>query len=257
MRALPAAPVSDETTTPWSVREVLLDTGRDAACQLGRWQDALDLNTGNLTSLLDRGAPPAEFARSAFSDYTPLLRLGRTDVALAMLRKCREIFQDARDIRMLGKTLAALADTEDKRGHGDVAIGLERDALRYAYLARDVAGIAVSYHNLGNYLRRHARGPAPALACHLAADLIVALTGAGGAGQAVGGAAADLRDFGAAATPPADVADLCRRVGDIPGTDLARLLEALTQDPATAEQALRELIAQARALSRVAARPGP
>jgi hypothetical protein len=43
----------------------------------------------------------------------------------------------------------------------------ERDALRY--LAGDVLGIAVSYHNLGNYLQDHARRPAPALACHLAA----------------------------------------------------------------------------------------
>jgi hypothetical protein len=45
------------------------------------------------------------------------------------------------------------------------------------------------------------------------------------------------------------VADLCRQLGDIPGTDLPGLLEALSPDPAAAEQALRELIAQAQALA--------
>ena len=32
----------------------------------------------------------------------------------------------------------------------------------------------------------------------------------------------DLREFGADAMPPADVADLCRQIGDIPGTEPAR-----------------------------------
>ena len=31
MQALPAAPGPDETVSPWSVREILLDTGRQAA----------------------------------------------------------------------------------------------------------------------------------------------------------------------------------------------------------------------------------
>jgi hypothetical protein len=53
-----------------------------------------------------------------------------------------------------------------------------------------------------------------------------------------------------AATPasrPADIATLCRQVGDNPGADLRRLIAALTPDPDTAEQALRQLIAQAEA----------
>jgi hypothetical protein len=47
--------------------------------------------------------------------------------------------------------------------------------------------------------------------------------------------------------PPADVPHLCRLVGDIPGTDLARLLTALASDQANADRALRDLTDQAQA----------
>jgi hypothetical protein len=246
MQTLPAAPGPDETVPAWTVREVLLDTGRNAALQLSRWDDALDLTVAQIASMRERRAPAAQVARSRFNEYGPLLRLGRTGEALELLLDCRKVFQDANDTGMLGKTLTALADTEDHRGHGDAAISLERDALRYTYLAGDVIGIAVSYHNLGNYLRRHARQPAPALACHLASALICALTGADDGGQSVRGAAEDLREFGPVATPPADLAALCGQIGEIPGADLHRLLTALAPDPAATEQTLQQLITQAQ-----------
>jgi hypothetical protein len=257
MLSLPATPGPDEVVIPSNVREVLLDTGREAALRLGRWQDALDLNAENMASERERGAPAAETAQSRFNDYGPLLRLGRTGEALALLLECRQVFQDARNIRLLGKTLGALADIEDGRGHGDAAIGLQRDALRYLYLAGDVTGIASGYHNLGNYLRRYARQAAPALPCHLASALICALTAAEGIEDSVRAAAADLREFGTDATPTADVPTLCDQVGDIPGTDLASLLTALAPDPAIAEQALRDLIAQAQTLAAAPPEPDP
>jgi tetratricopeptide (TPR) repeat protein len=251
MQALPAALGPNEAVTLWNVREMLFDTGRYAARQLGRWQDALDLNAAQAASMRDRGAPAAVIARAGFNDYGPLLELGRTEEALALLLECRQVFQDARDIEALGKTLSALGRIEDVRGHGDAAIGLERDALRYEYLAGDASSIAVSYHNLGNYLHRHARQPAQALAYHLAAALIRALTGAEGADRSIRAAATDLRAVStppASVLPPADGPSLCRLLGDIPGTDLARLLTALAPDPATADQALHDLIAQAQVL---------
>jgi hypothetical protein len=106
---------------------------------------------------------------------------------------------------------------------GDAAIGLERDALRYKDLSGDVHGIAVGYHNLGNYLHHHARQPAPALASHLA-GLIHALAETGLADDSAGAAAEDLREFGSAAVPPRDVASLCADPGGIPGTDLPGLI---------------------------------
>ena len=236
--SLPATPGPAETAAPWHVREVLLDTGLHAAQMLGQHADALALSAEVAASMRDRHAPAADIARTRFNDYSPLLRLGRTDEALAVLLDCRQAFQDARDIRMLGKTFSALADTEDKRGHGEAALRLERDALRYLYLAGDAPGIAVSYHNLGNYLRRHARQPAPALASHLAAALLHTLTSADGtsAADSARQAAGDLRELRTAATPPADVAGLCRQAGDIPGTDLPGLIAKFSPDPDTAEQ---------------------
>ena len=148
-------------------------------------------------------------------------------------------------------TLSALADVENARGHGDAAIRLTRDALRYKYLAGDVIGIAVSYHNLGDYLLCHARQAAAALASHLAAALIYSITGAEGADDSVSSAAIDLREAGADVAPPVDAADLCRRLADIPDTDLTRLFKALSPGPGAdaTDQVLRDLIARIRALA--------
>ncbi len=194
-------------------------------------------------------APATNIAGARFSDYEPLLRLGRTEEALRVLLDCRQVFQDAHDPRGLGKVLGALADVEDTRGHGDTAIRLQRDALRYLYLAGQALDIAASYHNLGNYLALRARQPAQAHACHLTAALIQVLTGGTGSEDPLDAATADLRELGTAATLPSDVADLSRQVGDIPGTDLPSFLATLSPDPEAAEQALRDLIAQAQALS--------
>jgi hypothetical protein len=136
---------------------------------------------------------------------------------------------------------------ESKRGHGDAAIRLAHDALRYKYLAGNLTGIAVSYHNLGDYLRQ-ARQPGRALASHLAAALIYSLTGAEGVSDSVRAAAADLREAASAAVP-ANMADLCRQLGDIPGTDLPGLLHALSSDPDMAERPLHDLIAVVQALA--------
>jgi tetratricopeptide (TPR) repeat protein len=253
MDTLPVRPGPDEAVPPWDVREALLGTGHYAALRLSRWQDALDLGAEITASERARCAPAAEIAVTRFNDYGPMLRLGRTDEALALLMDCLRVFNDANDIEMLGNTLSALADTEDERGHGDAALRFERDALRYAYLAGDVTGIAGSYHNLGNHLLVHARQPAAAFAAHLAAAIIRTLTGVSGTGPdstagSVCACALDLREFDTAAEPPADIADLCRRLDhmSIPGTDPASLIARLSHDPDTAERTLHDLIARVR-----------
>src|ERR1700677_1579630 len=101
---------------------------------------------GVAPSQRDRHAPAAVIARTRYNNYYPLLHLGRTEEALAVLRECRQVFRDARDTLMLGKTLSDLADVEEARSHGEAAIRLERDGLRYAYLAGDAEGIAIGYH---------------------------------------------------------------------------------------------------------------
>jgi tetratricopeptide (TPR) repeat protein len=245
---LPSAFDPNDPAPVWEVHEKLLDTGRYAERKLGRWNNALDLSREIITSMHNRRAPAVEIAKAAFNCYEPLLQLGRTDDSLALLKKCRHEFQQANDVKGLGMAMSALADVEDKRGHGDAAIALVRDALRYIHMAGDVTSIAVSYHHLGGYLRDYDRQSTSALACHLAAALILSLAGAANSDVAVSGAAIVFQDFGKT-LPPQDVADLCRQVGDIPGTDLPGLIATLSPDPDTAEQALRDHIAQAQALA--------
>ena len=74
------------------MRESILDTGRSAALQLKRWEDALALNAELLESKAHRGASVFEIARRRFNDYGPLLRLGRIPEARSLLLECREIY---------------------------------------------------------------------------------------------------------------------------------------------------------------------
>ncbi|MBO0820914.1 MAG: CHAT domain-containing protein, partial [Nocardiopsaceae bacterium] len=123
----PDAPGPDENVSPWHVREILLDVCRYAAADLGRWQAALYFNAEVAASMRERRAPAADIARTRFYDHGPLLQLGRTDDALALLLACRQAFYDARNVVMLGKTLSSLAGIEPQRGHGAAAVRLTHD----------------------------------------------------------------------------------------------------------------------------------
>ena len=135
---LPEESDQPEGAAPYNVRETILDIGRSAALQLERWADALTLNAEILESLESRGASAFEIARYRFNDYGPMLRLGHNVEARALLLDCRDIYEREHNTYELGKVLSALADVEDKASHGQNAIDLERNALRYEYLAGDV-----------------------------------------------------------------------------------------------------------------------
>ena len=253
MDTLPTDSKRLEAVEQWNVRETLLDTGHTAALQLSRWQDALDLNAEIAESQMARGAPTDRIARTLFNDSGPLLRLGRLDDALALLLNCRQAFQDAGAVDALAAVLTALADLEDKRGHGQAAVNMEQDALRYHYRTQNADSIQISHHNLGNYLRRNARQPGPALAHHLTAALLCTIIGGGGLEQSVRAAVNDFRQLGADVAMPADVAALCAQVAEVPGVDLAQLLTALTT-PETTEQAYQELLTRVRTAAATPAR---
>ena len=248
-RTLAAVPGQDESVDPWDVRETLMYTAREAALRLERWDEMLTFSSVLTASLAQRHASAADIARARFPDHNALLRLGRTGEALDLLLSCRQVFQDSRDIGMLGGTLSALASVEHQRGHGDAAVRLARDALRYEYLAGNVADIGVTYQNLGGYLHTHARQPASALASLLTAALIRALAGIGGADESARDAAIVLCALTPSAVPPATIPDLCRQLGAIPGTDPARLIARLSTDPETAERTLHTLAMQVRKLA--------
>ena len=248
MQTLPTARDRTEPANLWDVRETLLHTGHAAALSAGQWDDGLELSAAITASMRDRGAPAVKIAQATLSDYTPLIRTGRTDEALELLQVCRQVFETEHDIQGISKVLGALASLESNRGRGDEAISLGRDALRYSYLAREASGISIGHHNLGSSLRHYARQPADALVHHLAAALIGALASLSVTDMAVRSAATDLWALGYGAAAPADVADLCGQLADISGMELDRLLTTLAADPGLAEQALQviPLLASAR-----------
>jgi hypothetical protein len=247
MATLPATSEEPELVTTWAVREELLLTGGDAALQLRRWDQTLELNAAAIASMRSRGAPSAEIARARYSSCGPMIMLGRVDEALELLMDFREVFEHAHDIYMLGKVFGALAAAEASRGRGDAAVDLAREGLRYDYLAGGVENIQIGHHNLGEYLREGVGQPSPALAHHLAAALLRAATGAEGTDESVLAVAADLK-IGGDVTVPEDVADLCRRVAAVPGVDLGRLLGGLAPDPQAVQRTFEELIGRVRSL---------
>jgi hypothetical protein len=153
-------------------------------------------------------------------------------------------------LAVLGRNAEVLAEVHRLRAHMDALPA----GLRYKYLAGDPAAIAVSQHNLGNYLTRHAGQPGAALAHHLAAALIRAITGSQGPEDSAHAAAENLRELGDDPAVPAQVAELCRQVGEVPGADLGELLGALTTAEA-AGRVLQELLTRIRQLA--AAPPAP
>jgi hypothetical protein len=255
MLTLPRPSDQPEATIPWSVREELLDRGRESAMQLSRWNDAIEFTAACVASKRDRGALPAEIARAAANDYGPLIKLGRHEQAMVLLRECRKTFEDAHDIKDLGKTFSSMAHVEWVRNHSEVAVSLQRDALRYNYLAGDVRDIATSYVNLGSFLLRGTHERTAGLACHIAAGLILSLAGAD-TGELLRAVSSDLRELGNDATVPADIANLCRLVGEN-GTELERLLVALAPAPQAAQQALRALTTRISELAATSPAAGP
>ncbi|QKG19134.1 hypothetical protein ACTIVE_0770 [Actinomadura verrucosospora] len=242
--ALPRETAGADGVIWWELWEELLDTGQRAAVQAGRWEEALTFNSDTCASKHARGAAAIDLAMARFPAYMPLLHLGRADEALALLEACRKVCEEHRDTVGLGEVFGALANVEDARGHGEAAIALGSDSLRYAYRGGVPDLIAVSHANLGTYLLSHARDPAGAVAHHLAAALLGTITG-GRTANAVLAVANDLREFGDAASPATDVDALCRQVAETPGAALDRLLARLGIPPDRARRTLEDLADQA------------
>jgi tetratricopeptide (TPR) repeat protein len=246
MAQLPKQNDQEEQVRPWNVREVALDTGRRAARNLGRWQEALQFSAEQVRSKQARGATDLEVAQFRFNDYGPLLRLGRLDDAGGVLEACREVFEAEGHLGMLGKTLSALADLEDEHGHPGEAARLEQTAMRYSYAAGDPEAVAVSHHNLAGYLQQTGGDPAVVVAHRLAAALSRHRTGSGRLPETLDALAGDLAEAGEPAPLPASFAELCERVGQVEGVRLAELAARLPAGQSDDDQTLAWLVRLAR-----------
>jgi len=246
METLPTKdPFKEQGAQPWDVRERVLDTGRNAAIQLDQWQEALDLSSATIASMQDRGASEEQITRVRFGIYGCLVSLGRLDDALALLSDCRLVAERTTDVAFLGQVFGALAQVEDERGHGEAAISLTGDGLRYSYIAADADDIMRGHHNLGSFLRAGGRAEA-ALPHHLAAALIRAVTGRGHVEDSLRQAATDLGILGDDASVPADVPELSRRAAEVPGVNLSRLLSRLHPDHNAIQQVFADLAKRLR-----------
>jgi hypothetical protein len=249
MTELPELSEQPEPANPYNVHENILYTAHSAASQLRRWEDALAFSAQIMESEKRRGASVLDRADTRFNAYGPLLRLGRIADARSLLLECREIYEREHHTAGLGKVLSALADVENEAGHGQDAIDLERNALRYKYLVGEINAIVVSHHNLGSSLAQHDADHRQALAHHLASALLLTLTGIEGTEGSLRATARDLAQVPAGAAVPASVEMLCTMVGEVPGVHLDRLLAQLTDNLAAAQGALDTLIARARVLA--------
>jgi tetratricopeptide (TPR) repeat protein len=177
MDELPSQAGPNDPVRPWNVREVILDVGHFSAGALGDWQQALDFNQAGLASKRARNVSDYEFAYAAYNNVGPLVNLGRLDDAERLMADCQQVFEDHDDLDQLGNVFAARAALEDERGRLAGALAFQKTAIRYAYLQREPRDVAISHHNLANYLWKADSDPAAQRAHRLAAALIYQLTG--------------------------------------------------------------------------------
>ncbi|MGW1985420.1 CHAT domain-containing protein [Streptomyces collinus] len=241
MATLPDPSDQPETTPPWNAREAILDTGRSAASDLKEWQLALDLNAEQLRVMKERGTTEWKVAQAAFNDYGPLRALGRLSEARALLLWCRDIDEANHDITGLAKDLGALADIEDKLGHGEAAIALQRDALRLTYTTGDITTIGIGHHNLANFLGRHTDLSEQSWAHRMAAAVIAYQTNSG---LLRGQLLTMARLLRASDTLLPDSFDqVCAIVDQIDGVDLAAISALLPRRASDEQAALDEVLA--------------
>jgi hypothetical protein len=244
MDALPLDERSDETVSPWNVREALLDTGRDAARLSKRWETALALNAETLKVRMARGADRLEVARGRFNDYSPLLRLGRFTEARTLLLECRSVFESERYLAGLGLVYSALADLEDNTGGRAQAVRFEEVALSYKYQTGDPESCAVSHNNLSGYVER-SRGDSTAALAHRLADALICYQ------TRSGSFATSLRNMARVDLPssPPRFVDVVSQVEMIEGVRFRELFDRLPRtapDGDAALPAIWQLVAEAR-----------
>ena len=256
MEALHRASVTAKTVLPWTVREPLIASGSEAARDLGRWSEALALSAEIVASMRNRGASDIYIANARFADYFPLLRLGLLDEAASLLTWCREIAERTHDMDGLSGAISALADVENERRHYDIAIDLERTALRYRYQLMDIRGIALSYHQLGTHLG-HQGNPVASLPYYLAAGLIRLIVGLANLEDSVNGAATAVSEHAGPQASTTDLTELCRQVSEGPDIQLERALRRVVPNLQAAQRALDFLTSRVRARATAPPRMAP
>lgn len=210
----------------WTVTEPLLDIARISAVEEHDWGRALAVNAEILTSKSSRRAPEIEWFRSAFNNYGPLLRTGRTEEARDLLIRCRAVFTRLRSNEEIGKVMSALANVEFAAGHIDRSVQLEKDALRFKYKTGEPESIKISHSQLSDYFQRSGAPPRTVLAHATCAALVSVLGGYGSAVSRVSHLVRAMVQSRATALP-FGYAALCEIVNEVPGVQFDQLCQRL------------------------------
>ncbi|WP_137813005.1 CHAT domain-containing protein [Gandjariella thermophila] len=231
-----------EYLSTWTVTETILDAAFLAACGLGDWPRALELNGRAQDSRKRRGASTQDRARVAFNAHFPLLELGRHGEAEEVLLACQEEFERAGDIVLLGRVFSARANLAMKRGRLGEAIANEHHALRYKYQRPEAGTVATSHHNLALYCLCPPKRPELAVVHGLAAALLFRAShraanedsGVRIVAWSSRGHADDLL--------PADLGELTARVEQVPGVRFGELLTELVPDAAARDALFTDIV---------------
>ena len=246
MKGLPETRGKNETVDLWHVKEVLLNTGLEAALGLQRWQEALSVNEEVIQAMDSRGATALEVARMRFNDYGPLLKLQSHGEARRLLHQCLAVFESAGDTEALGMVHSAIADLEYRLQHFQEAVRHESTALRLEYSALLARRCAMSHFNLANHLTRTSADARLALAHRLASALISYQTNDGELPEDLNAVRENLVRV-SPNEPPASFDELCRLVEQTEGVRFRDLFSRLPQRAASGDEALRTVLEMARA----------
>jgi hypothetical protein len=234
-----------ESMSPWNVMEGILDTGREAALRLQRWEEALSLNDESGRVKVSRGATKLDVARARFNDHAPLLRLKRYSEARSLLYQCLAVFESDGGSVELGAVHSSIARLESDLQHLPEAIRHERAALRYRYSVLSPVDCALSHFNLANRLMRSNAHSREAVGHRLASALIRYQMNHGNLPNTIRA----VRQQVAQVSPgdvPASFDQLCDLVEQTEGVRFRELFARLPQRAASGDEALHAVFAMAQ-----------
>ncbi len=243
IRSLAKNTDEEKLAVPWNVIEVLLDTGRQAAMQLEKYEQALMFNAELANLKKSRGTTDLDMANVNFNDYGPYLRLNRYNEAEQLLWACKDVFEKEKSFEGLSKVFTALADLVHQLGQSARAVGFEETALRYSYKVGNPKDISISHNNLANYLgevefksSQDHRLAAAIIRYQIVSEML---------DKSLGGLAHYLNIFGSESLPES-FDQLCDRLEQVDGVHFRELWVKLPKRAEDGDQLLKALIEAAK-----------
>lgn len=134
--AIPSTTDPNETVVHHKVWEGICIVGARAAEQCQMWMESLNFSADHVASLASRSATAGELAGVYHDRYFVLMSLGELEAAETVLAHCRELYEVNGNPLDLASVCGALAEVKWAREERQAALGLQREAVAFAYAAR-------------------------------------------------------------------------------------------------------------------------